>query len=43
MARMIKNQEFEIEKLRRIMQNKEEEYEVERRRFIQKWEKKCEE
>jgi|LauGreDrversion4_2_1035121.scaffolds.fasta_scaffold37674_3 hypothetical protein len=40
---MIKNQEFEIEKIRRIMQNKEDEFENERRRFLHKWEKKIEE
>jgi hypothetical protein len=32
-----------LEKLKRIITNKEEEAEVERRRFNQKWERKCEE
>jgi hypothetical protein len=41
--RIIKNQEFEIEKLKRIIQNKDEEQETERKRFASKWERKCEE
>ena len=43
MARIIKNQEYEIEKLKRIIANKEEEIEIERRRFTQKWDRKVEE
>jgi nicotinamide mononucleotide adenylyltransferase len=42
-ARMLKNTEFEVEKVRRIMASKEDEWEGERRRFMQKWEKKVEE
>ena len=41
--RLMKNQEFEVEKLKRIIANKDEEMEVDRRRFHHKWEKKCEE
>jgi hypothetical protein len=33
MARIIKNQEYEIEKLKRITSNKDEEFDIERRRF----------
>ena len=43
MARIIKNQEYEIEKLKRITANKDEEFDIERRRFAQKWDRKVEE
>jgi hypothetical protein len=43
MLRIMKNQEFEMEKMKRIIGNKDEEAEVERKRFNQKWERKCEE
>lgn len=43
MARIIKNQEYEIEKLKRITANKDEEFDIERRRFTQKWDRKVEE
>jgi hypothetical protein len=33
MARLIKNQEYENEKLKRIIANKDEEFDIERRRF----------
>jgi hypothetical protein len=39
----VRSLEYELDKLKRIIQNKDEEVEVEKKRFHLKWEKKCEE
>lgn len=43
MRRQIKNLEFELEKARRIIANNQEEFENEKKRFNNKFERKCEE
>ncbi len=35
--------DYELDKIKRIVLNKDEEIEVEKKRFTQKWERKCEE
>ena len=40
---MLKNQEFEIEKIKRVIVNKEEEFENEKKRLLMKFDRKCEE
>lgn len=43
LLKQIRNQEFEIEKLKRIITNKEEEFENERKRFNMKYDRKSDE